>query len=104
MNEIELCNIIATLCGEDFIAYDKNFYNNLKVSIEKHLGKSPRKIPKALIPQELGKAAVNKSAAATDIGLPTESEPMDIILKKIHINLLEDFTKEDKTSIFSRNL
>lgn len=58
--------------------------------------------PKALIPKEQGKIAVDDFAYASPIKVSTHSDIMDEVLKKIGINSLEDFKHPEKIEIFER--
>ncbi|MGO5064479.1 MULTISPECIES: [Fe-Fe] hydrogenase large subunit C-terminal domain-containing protein [unclassified Clostridium] len=59
--------------------------------------------PKAIIPKELGKEAVDEFANNSPIKVSIDSSCMDNILKKLNINSVEDFKDKKKISIFERN-
>lgn len=58
--------------------------------------------PKRLIDSSLGIEAVNNVAYNSPIKVPTHSEIIDEILKRIEINSLEDFNDASKIQIFER--
>ena len=58
--------------------------------------------PKAIIPKEQGKIAVDTFAESSEIKIATESSCMLRILNEIGINSIEDFKDESKIQIFER--
>ena len=58
--------------------------------------------PKAIIPREEGRQFVNDFADSSDIKVSMDSSCMELILKKIDINSIDDFKREEKVKIFER--
>ncbi|EJO5347486.1 4Fe-4S binding protein [Clostridium botulinum] len=58
--------------------------------------------PKAIVPKELGKEAVDKFANDSSIKVSIDSSCMDNILKKLNIDSVEDFKHPEKIKIFER--
>lgn len=59
--------------------------------------------PKAIIPKEQGKIAVDNFAYDSPIRVATHSDTLNTVLEKLDINSLEDFKDHKKTDIFHRN-
>ncbi|MPM08248.1 hypothetical protein SDC9_54560 [bioreactor metagenome] len=59
--------------------------------------------PKALIPKEQGKIAVDTFAYNSPIKIATHSDTMDTVLEKLSIHSLKDFEDDSKTEIFHRD-
>ncbi|GAA0761158.1 [Fe-Fe] hydrogenase large subunit C-terminal domain-containing protein [Clostridium sartagoforme] len=59
--------------------------------------------PKALIPKEQGKIAVDSFAYNSPIKIATHSDTMDTVLEKLNIHSLKDFEDDSKTEIFHRD-
>ena len=59
--------------------------------------------PKAIIPKEQGKIAVDNFAYHSPIKVATHSTTMDNVLEKLNITSLHDFEDDTKTAIFHRD-
>lgn len=59
--------------------------------------------PKAMIPKEKGKIAVDDFAYDSSIKVPLHSEILDDVLEKLGINSLSDFEDPDKIAILERD-
>ncbi|MDU3351523.1 MAG: iron hydrogenase, partial [Clostridium sp.] len=59
--------------------------------------------PKAIIPKEQGKIAVDNFAYHSPIKVATHSTTMDNVLEKLNITSLQDFEDDTKTAIFHRD-
>lgn len=60
--------------------------------------------PKAMIPTEQGKEAVDEFAYDSAIKVPIHSRVLDGVLEKLNITSIDDFKDNEKISIFQRNL
>ncbi len=60
--------------------------------------------PKAIIPKEKGKEAVDRYGDESKIHISTENKIMNEFLQRLGIKSLEDFKDEEKTKIFERKL
>ncbi|SHJ09162.1 Iron only hydrogenase large subunit, C-terminal domain [Clostridium cavendishii DSM 21758] len=58
--------------------------------------------PKALIPADKGKDAVNEYAYGSPIKIATHSDTLDVVFNKLGITSLKDFEDKDKIQIFER--
>lgn len=58
--------------------------------------------PKAIIPREEGRQFVNDFADSSNIKVSMDSSCMELILKKIDINSINDFKSKEKIEIFER--
>ena len=58
--------------------------------------------PKAMIPTEQGKGAVDDYAYDSPIKVPVHSKIIDNVLEKLDINSIDDFHDSEKISIFER--